>query len=49
LLDGLDDEPAERWAFRDITPNSFRWTGEISHDGGQAWHLDEQMFARRRA
>jgi hypothetical protein len=48
VLDGLDDEPAERWAFRDITPNSFRWTGEVSHDGGKAWHLDEQMLARRR-
>ena len=52
ILDGLDDEPAERWAFRDITPGpvpeSFRWTGEISTDGRRTWRLDEEMLIRRR-
>ena len=52
ILDGLDDEPAERWAFRDITPGpapeSFRWTGEVSTDGRRTWRLDEEMLIRRR-
>lgn len=48
VLDGLDDDPPERWCFRDITPDSFRWTGEISDDGRKTWRLDEQMFIRRR-
>src|SRR5579885_2036544 len=24
ILDGVDDDPRERWSFRDITPESFR-------------------------
>ncbi len=48
VLEGLDDDPPERWAFRDITASTFRWTGEISHDDRQTWHLDEQMLLRRR-
>ncbi len=48
VLDGLDDQPAERWSFRDIAADSFRWTGEVSDDGRRTWRLDEQMFARRR-
>lgn len=49
VLDGIDDEPPERWCFRDITADSFRWTGEVSGDDRRTWHLDEQMFIRRRA
>ncbi|MGH3302053.1 MAG: hypothetical protein ACRDOK_10305 [Streptosporangiaceae bacterium] len=26
VLDGLDDDPPERWSFRDIVADSFRWT-----------------------
>jgi hypothetical protein len=49
VLEGLDDDPPERWGFRDISEDSFRWTGEVSGDGRRTWHLDEQMFIRRRA
>jgi hypothetical protein len=38
----------ERWCFRDITPDSFRWTGEVSEDQRRSWVLDEQMIIRRR-
>lgn len=48
VLEGLDEDPRERWSFRDITPNSFRWTGEQSTDGGHTWTIDDEMFARRR-
>ena len=49
VLDGIDDDPPERWCFRDISQNAFRWTGEVSDDSGRTWRLDEQMFIRRRA
>jgi hypothetical protein len=49
VLEGIDDDPPERWCFRDITETTFRWTGEVSNDGGRTWRLDEQMFIRRRA
>ena len=48
VLDGLDDAPFERWSFRDITPDSFRWTGEVSDDHRRTWRLDEQMLIHRR-
>jgi hypothetical protein len=48
VLEGLDDDPPERWGFRDITEDSFRWTGEVSEDGRRTWRLDEQMLIRRR-
>jgi hypothetical protein len=46
-LDCIDDEP-ERWGFRDIAPDSFRWIGETSEDGGKTWFQYEEMLARRR-
>jgi len=49
VLEGLDDDPRERWSFRDITPNSFLWCGEQSTDGGRTWTVDDEMIARRRA
>ncbi len=47
-LTGLDDDPKERWSFRDITRDSFRWTGEMSRDGGRTREQYEEMRARRR-
>lgn len=47
VLDGLDEDPQERWSFRDITPNSFTWRGEESIDGGQTWVLNDEMYATR--
>jgi hypothetical protein len=47
ILAGLEEEPPERWCFRDITQDSFRWTGEVSHDGRQSWLMEEQMLIRR--
>jgi hypothetical protein len=36
-----------RWSFTDITPGSFRWLGERSHDDGNGWHLQAEFLARR--
>ena len=36
-----------RWSFRDITPQSFRWRGEVSVDGGATWRLDVEFLSRR--
>jgi len=36
-----------RWSFINITPNSFRWTGERSGDGGRTWQLQADFLARR--
>jgi hypothetical protein len=50
VQDGTDDSgDAVRWSFRDITPNSFRWRGERSRDGGATWQLEAEFLARRRA
>lgn len=38
-----------RWRFSQITPNSFRWTGEISDDEGANWRLQVDFTARRTA
>ena len=50
VLRGHDDHGAElRWSFNDITPNSFIWRGETSHDGGKTWRMDEEHHMSRRA
>ena len=36
-----------RWSFSEITPNSFRWRGEISADKGATWRLNVDFSARR--
>jgi hypothetical protein len=36
-----------RWSFREITPTSFLWRGEVSPDGGSSWRLDIEFTARR--
>jgi hypothetical protein len=38
---------AVRWSFKEITPVSFRWTGERSADQGQTWRLKSDFSARR--
>lgn len=43
----LDDGTLIRWSFTEITPDSFRWRGERSHDNGESWHLQAEFFARR--
>jgi hypothetical protein len=48
ILDGLDEDPRERWSFRDITTDSFLWRGESSTDGAQSWFVEDEMLARRR-
>lgn len=36
-----------RWSFAEITPNSFRWRGEVSADDGATWRLNVEFLARR--
>ena len=36
-----------RWSFTRIEPESFRWLGEISADGGASWRLQVEVSARR--
>lgn len=43
----LEDGTPIRWSFTEITPDSFRWTGKRSDDGGASWHLQAEFFARR--
>jgi hypothetical protein len=38
---------AIRWSFSEITPDSFRWLGERSLDGGASWHIQAEFHARR--
>jgi len=49
-----DAGEAVRWSFRDITPDSFRWTGERSRDDDKTWEfktweLQAEFLARRQA
>jgi hypothetical protein len=39
----------ERWIYSDITPTSFRWHAEESHDGGRTWRTTEIITAKRTA
>ena len=48
LLSETKEEVPERWVFSDITPNSFRWYSEESHDKGKSWKLTEEMKMNRR-
>jgi hypothetical protein len=37
----------EKWIFSQITPRSFRWHSEETHDGGKTWVLTEEMDIRK--
>jgi hypothetical protein len=43
-----DAGEAVRWSFVDIAPNSFRWLGETSKDGGANWKLQAEFRASRK-
>ena len=48
VQEGKDDSGAAiRWSFSEITPDSFRWRGERSPDGGANWRLEADFFASR--
>jgi hypothetical protein len=50
VLRGLDSDGLPiRWTFNEITPQSFHWQGEKSHDGGKTWVLEEDHHMKRRA
>ena len=50
VLRGVDTDGLPiRWTFRDITPASFHWQGEKSHDAGKTWVLEEDHHMRRRS
>jgi hypothetical protein len=36
-----------RWIFTDITPDSFRWVGEVLEADGITWRLEAEFLARR--
>ena len=38
-----------RWSFSEITPDSFRWRGEVSADNGATWRLNVEFTAQRKA
>jgi hypothetical protein len=44
---GDDRDGRNRWTFSEITPDSFRWTGEVSTDGGRTWRLLAEFALRR--
>jgi hypothetical protein len=49
VLRGSDSDGLPiRWTFSEITPQSFHWTGEKSHNGGQTWVLEEDHHMKRR-
>lgn len=48
VQEGTDSAGAlARWSFTDVTPDSFRWLGERSHDGGAIWHFQAEFRAHR--
>lgn len=43
------DGTPTRWMFTEITPDSFRWTGESLNPDGRTWVLEGEFRARRTA
>jgi hypothetical protein len=37
----------EKWIFSQITPRSFRWHSEETHDEGKTWLLTEEMHIQK--
>lgn len=37
----------ENWIFSEITPKSYRWRSEETHDNGKTWVLTEEMQIKR--
>jgi hypothetical protein len=48
VLELQNGDIPEKWIFSEITPASFRWRAEETHDGGKTWLLTEEMHIRRR-
>ena len=49
VLEGKTDQGyLVKWIFSDITPSSFSWHSEESHDHGRSWMLREEMRIRRK-
>ncbi len=38
----------EKWIFSKITPNSFTWHSEETHDNGKTWIITEEMKIQKR-
>jgi hypothetical protein len=36
-----------RWIFTEVSPDSFRWTGEALQPDGKTWKLEDEFRARR--
>ena len=36
-----------RWIFSEITPDSFRWTGETLQEDGRTWKIEGEFLAKR--
>ena len=48
VLEGKTTEGyPEKWIFSQITPQSFRWHSEETHDNGKTWQLTEEMQIRK--
>ena len=37
-----------RWSFSEITPDFFRWRGEVSADNGATWLVNTEFTAQRK-
>ena len=49
IQEGVDDDGAlMKWCFRNVSQDSFHWTGEQSTDNGETWQLGVEFFATRK-
>lgn len=50
VLHGVDSDGLPiRWTFSEISPDSFHWQEEKSHDGGKTWKIEEDHHMKRRS
>jgi len=47
VLESTNSKNPKKWTFSEIKPDSFKWRGETSHNGGKSFVLDEVMQIRR--